>query len=168
MRNSPLRRSDMIRIDLKIVPLIAHIASQANIVRQESLAIDASFEKKRKQADTALKMCVYSIYSSITPVLKPRLCSSSDDSAQSTSTNKSRLRVLQAREQLLQDLFSEAQNKISDLSADEGRYVQLLQGIIVEVRYSMNEQFTLMLKRFICQGNVTNPRTRSHHTRTKS
>jgi hypothetical protein len=39
--------------------LIAHIALKAKIVRQESLAIDANFEKKRKQADTALKMCVF-------------------------------------------------------------------------------------------------------------
>ena len=29
---------------------------QAKIVRQESLAIDANFEKKRKQAETNLKM----------------------------------------------------------------------------------------------------------------
>jgi V-type H+-transporting ATPase subunit E len=43
--------------------------------------------------------------------------------------------VLQAREQLLQDLFSEARIKIADLSSDEGRYVQLLEGIVVEVRY---------------------------------
>lgn len=43
--------------------------------------------------------------------------------------------MLQAREQLLQDLFSEARSRISDLSADEGRYVQLLQGTVLEVRY---------------------------------
>jgi len=43
--------------------------------------------------------------------------------------------VLQAREQLLQDLFSEARSRISELSADEGRYVQLLQGTVLEVRY---------------------------------
>lgn len=54
-------------------------------------------------------------------------------SAQSTSTNKSRLRVLQTREQLLQDLFTDARGKISELSSEEGRYSQLLEGIIVEV-----------------------------------
>ena len=31
---------------------------QAKIVRQESLAIDAQFDKKRKQAETGWKMCV--------------------------------------------------------------------------------------------------------------
>lgn len=100
-------------------------------MRQESLAIDASFDKKRKQADTALKMCAF-----IDLLYQPELIlehSSISLSAQSTSTNKSRLRVLQAREQLLQDLFTESREKISDLSADEGRYAQLLEGIIVEV-----------------------------------
>jgi len=94
--------------ELKIKADEEFAIEKAKIVRQESLAIDASFEKRRKQADTALKI------------------------AQSTSTNKSRLRVLQAREQLLQDLFSEARGRISDLSAEEGRYVQLLQGIVLE------------------------------------
>jgi hypothetical protein len=42
-----------------LTALVAHVTSQAKIVRQESLAIDANFEKKRKQADTALKMCIY-------------------------------------------------------------------------------------------------------------
>jgi len=77
-------------------------------VRQESLAIDANFEKKRKQAEVALKI------------------------AQSTSTNKSRLRVLQAREQLLQDLFSEAREKIVGLSSSTGSYSQFLESLIVE------------------------------------
>ncbi|KAF8331395.1 uncharacterized protein EI90DRAFT_2920395 [Cantharellus anzutake] len=81
---------------------------KAKIVRQESLAIDSNFEKKHKQAETSLKI------------------------AQSTSTNKSRLRVLQAREELLQDLFTEARSRIASLSADEGKYSQLLEGIVVE------------------------------------
>lgn len=102
-------------------------------MRQESLAIDANFEKKRKQADTALKMYMFQS----TQILSCAHFASPlfDDSSQSTSTNKSRLRVLQAREQLLQDLFSEARIKISDLPTDEGRYTQLLEGIVVEVRH---------------------------------
>jgi len=55
-------------------------------------------------------------------------------SAQSTQTNKSRLRLLQAREEHLQDLFSAARSKIITLSEDEGKYLQLLEGIIVQVR----------------------------------
>ncbi|KAF8308270.1 ATPase V1/A1 complex subunit E [Clavulina sp. PMI_390] len=94
--------------ELKIKADEEFAIEKAKIVRQESLAIDANFEKKRKQADTALKI------------------------AQSTSTNKSRLRVLQTREQLLQDLFGEARGKISELSANEGQYAQLLESLITE------------------------------------
>lgn len=55
-------------------------------------------------------------------------------SKQSTQTNKSRLRLLQAREQHLQDLFSTAREQVTVLSKDEGRYTQLLEGVIVQVR----------------------------------
>ncbi|KZS90078.1 ATPase V1/A1 complex subunit E [Sistotremastrum niveocremeum HHB9708] len=81
---------------------------KAKLVKQESTAIDAQFEKKKKGAEIALKI------------------------KQSTQTNKSRLRLLQAREQYLQDLFSTARDQISVLSKDEGRYLQLLEGVIVQ------------------------------------
>jgi len=81
---------------------------KAKIFREESQAIDANFEKKRKAAETALKI------------------------AQSTQTNKSRLRLLQSREQHLQDLFSTTRVEILKLSEDEGKYVQLLQSSILQ------------------------------------
>ncbi|KAG8982427.1 hypothetical protein FRB90_006819, partial [Tulasnella sp. 427] len=84
------------------------VAYQARIVRQETNAIDAAFEKKKKQAETSQKI------------------------AQSTLTNKSRLRLLQAREQHLQDLFSEARAGLLKLPEDQGRYTQVLESSILE------------------------------------
>jgi len=81
---------------------------KAKIVKQESLSIDASFEKKRKGAEVAQKI------------------------AQSTQTNKSRLKLLQAREQYLQDLFAAARAQLVTISGDRGRYVQLLEGLILQ------------------------------------
>ncbi|MCV2423711.1 V-type proton ATPase subunit E, partial [Paucibacter sp. DJ4R-1] len=68
---------------------------KAKIVRAETLAIDAEYAKKRKQAETAIKI------------------------AQSTQTNKSRLKLLHAREQHLSDLFVAARNQLLELSKDE-------------------------------------------------
>jgi V-type H+-transporting ATPase subunit E len=54
------------------------------------------------------------------------------DSLQSTLTNKSRLRLLHRREEHLQDLFALARAQIADLADDEARYVQFLEGVIVQ------------------------------------
>lgn len=54
-------------------------------------------------------------------------------SAQSTLTNKSRLRLLQQREQHLQDLFSDAKERLVKLSEDQAKYSQLLESSILEV-----------------------------------
>jgi len=88
---------------------------KAKIVRQESQAIDAGFEKKIKGTETTRKI------------------------AQSTQTNKSRLRLLQARDECLADLFATARNQILELSSDEGRYVQLLEGIITQGLLQIHE-----------------------------
>jgi len=81
---------------------------KAKLVKQEQQAIDAQYEKKRKGAEVAQKI------------------------AQSTLTNKSRLKLLQQREEHLQDLFSTARTQLSELAQDEGRYVQFLEGALVQ------------------------------------
>ncbi|THH07151.1 hypothetical protein EW146_g9407 [Bondarzewia mesenterica] len=81
---------------------------KAKLVKQEQQAIDSQYEKKRKGAETAQKI------------------------AQSTLTNKSRLKLLHRREEHLQDLFSTARSAIVELAVDEGRYVQFLEGVIVQ------------------------------------
>jgi V-type H+-transporting ATPase subunit E len=47
-------------------------------------------------------------------------------------TNKSRLKLLHRREEHLQDLFSIARSSLLTLAKDEGRYIQFLEGVIVQ------------------------------------
>jgi V-type H+-transporting ATPase subunit E len=47
-------------------------------------------------------------------------------------TNKSRLRLLHRREEHLQNLFTSARAQIARLADDEARYVQLLEGVLVQ------------------------------------
>ncbi|KAK0194923.1 ATPase V1/A1 complex subunit E [Armillaria mellea] len=79
---------------------------KAKLVKQEQQAIDAQYEKKRKGAEVAQKI------------------------AQSTLTNKSRLKLLHQREQHLQELFSTSRALVLTLAKDDGRYVQFLEGFI--------------------------------------
>ncbi|EPQ31413.1 uncharacterized protein PFL1_00748 [Pseudozyma flocculosa PF-1] len=81
---------------------------KAKIVRQEAINIDSQYEKKKKQAETAQKI------------------------AQSTQTNKSRLKVLQTREQHLQTLFDQAKERLSGLTDDQEAYKKLLQNLILQ------------------------------------
>ncbi|BEI82507.1 hypothetical protein CcaverHIS002_0303750 [Cutaneotrichosporon cavernicola] len=81
---------------------------KAKIVRQEQLAIDAQYEKKRKQAEVGWKI------------------------AQSTALNQSRLEVLRKREEQLQELFDEANNKVKDLAEGKG-YPKAMSLLITEV-----------------------------------
>jgi len=53
-------------------------------------------------------------------------------SAQSNLTNKSRLKLLQRREEQLQELFSISRSSIVTFAEDEGRYSQFLEGAIVQ------------------------------------
>ncbi|CAL1710805.1 unnamed protein product [Somion occarium] len=88
---------------------------KAKLVKQDQQAIDLQYEKKRKGAETAQKI------------------------AQSTLTNKSRLKLLQQREEHLQDLFETARESILDLAANEGQYVQFLEGVIVQALLQLLE-----------------------------
>ncbi|KAL5504971.1 VMA4 [Sanghuangporus vaninii] len=81
---------------------------KAKLVKQAQQNIDAQYEKKRKQAEVAQKI------------------------AQSTQLNKSRLRLLQRREEHLEELFEEAREELLALSKDEGRYAQLIEGIVLQ------------------------------------
>jgi len=82
---------------------------KAKIVRQETAAIDAQFDKKRKQAEVGWKI------------------------ASSTALNQSRLQVLRAREEHLQSIFEEATKKTKDLKNDQGKYTKVLEDLILEV-----------------------------------
>lgn len=97
-------------------------------MKQEQQAIDAQFEKKLKGAEVAQKMSVYL-------VLIPSCTNHLTRSAQSTLTNKSRLKLLHRREEHLQDLFAAARSSLlslSDASENSGRYAQFLEGVITQ------------------------------------
>jgi len=87
---------------------------KAKLVKQEQQAIDAQFEKKRKAAETAQKI------------------------AQSTITNKSRLRLLNKREEILQEIFSAVREPETPLYKTPG-YSQFLEGVLTESYLSILE-----------------------------
>ncbi|KAJ3286727.1 V-ATPase V1 sector subunit E [Borealophlyctis nickersoniae] len=89
---------------------------KAKIVRQETVAIDTFFEKKKKQAETQRKI------------------------AQSNHINKNRLRVLQARQQVFQDLLAEARTHLVKISQDKEKYHALLKDLILQALYQLMEK----------------------------
>ncbi|KAG9292239.1 hypothetical protein G9A89_023959 [Geosiphon pyriformis] len=97
---------------------------KAKLVRQESINIEAAFQRKIKQAQIQKKI------------------------AQSNYINKSRLKVLQARHQKLEDLFAEARSKLHDVGNDQERYRKLLSGLILQGLFQvMDENVSLIVKK---------------------
>lgn len=88
---------------------------KAKIVRSESINIDSTIEKKKKQAEVQRKV------------------------AGSTMKNKSRLAILQSRQQLLNDLFEETSNRLKDVPNDKAKYQQLLKDLILQGLYQLME-----------------------------
>jgi V-type H+-transporting ATPase subunit E len=80
---------------------------KAKLVKQEQQAIDAQYEKKRKSAEVAQKI------------------------AQSTITNKCRLKLLHKREEVLQQIFAAVREPATPLYKTNG-YVQFLEGVLTE------------------------------------
>lgn len=88
---------------------------KSKLVRQESSSIDKTYEKKFKQA------------------------SMSQQITRSTMANKTRLRVLSARQELLDDLFEQARGKVGDVTKDKGKYQTVLKGLALEGLYALGE-----------------------------
>jgi V-type H+-transporting ATPase subunit E len=88
---------------------------KSKLVRQETSSIDAAYEKKFKVA------------------------SMSQQITRSTVANKSRLRILSARQELLDGLFEQAQKRLADASKDKTKYQQLLKNLLLEGLYALNE-----------------------------
>jgi V-type H+-transporting ATPase subunit E len=88
---------------------------KSKLVRQETAAIDSSYEKKFKQAGMSQQI------------------------TRSTVSNKSRIRVLSARQELLDELFEGARKKLSDVPKDKKKYAELLKELILEGLYDLNE-----------------------------
>ncbi|KAF2839806.1 ATPase, V1/A1 complex, subunit E [Patellaria atrata CBS 101060] len=88
---------------------------KSKLVRQETAAIDSSYEKKFKQA------------------------SMSQQITRSTVANKTRLKVLSARQELLNDLFEQARKRLGDHTKDKSKYQEILKNLILEGLYALNE-----------------------------
>ncbi|KAK3335698.1 ATPase, V1/A1 complex, subunit E [Cercophora scortea] len=88
---------------------------KTKLVRQEKDAIDTTYAKKFKQAQMSQQI------------------------TRSTVANKTRLKVLAARQELLDGIFEAATQKLGDVAKDEARYERVLKGLILEGFYAMAE-----------------------------
>jgi len=88
---------------------------KSKLVRQETASIDSSYEKKFKQA------------------------SMSQQITRSTVANKSRLRILSARQELLDKLFEDAGKKLADVTKNQDKYQTILKNLILEGAYALGE-----------------------------
>ncbi|KAI9787902.1 MAG: V-ATPase V1 sector subunit E [Peltula sp. TS41687] len=92
---------------------------KSKLVRQETSSIDQAYEKKFKQA------------------------SMSQQITRSTLANKTRLKVLGARQELLDDLFERARKRLVDATTkdqEQERYESVLKDLILEGAYALNEK----------------------------
>jgi V-type H+-transporting ATPase subunit E len=89
---------------------------KSNIVRSETASIDQSYEKKYKKAELSQQI------------------------VKSTVANQVRLKVLAAKEDLLQQVFDEAASKLKSVTSDKSKYETLLSGLIQEGLYALMEE----------------------------
>ncbi len=89
---------------------------KSKLVREEIASMDSSYEKKFKQA------------------------SMSQQITRSTMANKTRIKVLSARQELLDNLFEEARKKLSDTGSKSKDYEEVLKGLILEGMYMLAEK----------------------------
>ena len=89
---------------------------KSKLVQQETSAIDQQYEKKLKQAAMSQQI------------------------TRSTLANKTRLKVLSARQGLLDDLFERARSKLSEYTKDKAKYQGTLKNLILEGAYALSEE----------------------------
>ena len=88
---------------------------KSKLVRQETSSIDSQYAKKHKQA------------------------SMSQQITRSTLANKTRIKVLSARQELLDELFEKARDRLASYSEDNGKYETMCKGLVLEGLYALNE-----------------------------
>ncbi|KAL3422315.1 V-type proton ATPase subunit E 2 [Phlyctema vagabunda] len=88
---------------------------KSKLVRQETASIDTQYEKKFKQATMSQQI------------------------TRSTVANKTRLKVLSARQELLDTIFEAAQKKLGDATKDDTKYTEICKNLILEGLYALNE-----------------------------
>ena len=60
--------------------------------------------------------------------------------AASNITNKSRLRILNARQQVLDSIFEDARKRLTDIQKDQKKYEETLKNLILEAMYALMEK----------------------------
>ena len=93
-----------------------HAIEKSKLVRSETSSIDALYAKKFKAA------------------------SMSQQITRSTLANKVRIKVLSARQELLDELFEKARGRLGEVVKDKGRYEEMCKGLILEGCYALNEE----------------------------
>ncbi|KAM0124169.1 hypothetical protein ACHAPC_008213 [Botrytis cinerea] len=88
---------------------------KSKLVRQETSSIDTQYEKKFKTARMSQQI------------------------TQSTVANKTRLKVLSARQELLDGIFEQAQGKLKEATNDKGKYTEILKNLLLEGMYALDE-----------------------------
>jgi len=89
---------------------------KGKIVRQEAINLDGVYEKKRKQVEVQRKIAI------------------------SNQTNVARLKVLQKREDFLNQVFEEARSKLTGISDDKEKYKELLRDLILQAFFSLMDK----------------------------
>ncbi|ESZ91482.1 vacuolar ATP synthase subunit E [Sclerotinia borealis F-4128] len=89
---------------------------KSKLVRQETSSIDTQYEKKFKTARMSQQI------------------------TQSTVANKTRLKVLSARQELLDGIFEQAQGKLKEATSDKGKYTEIMKNLLLEGMYALNEE----------------------------
>ncbi|KAF7898687.1 hypothetical protein EAF00_005133 [Botryotinia globosa] len=88
---------------------------KSKLVRQETSSIDTQYEKKFKTARMSQQI------------------------TQSTVANKTRLKVLSARQELLDGIFEQVQGRLKEATNDKGKYTEILKNLLLEGMYALNE-----------------------------
>ncbi|KAK6355388.1 V-ATPase V1 sector subunit E [Orbilia brochopaga] len=88
---------------------------KSRLVRSETVAIDTQYERKHKQAELSQQI------------------------ARSNVTNKTRLKVLSVRQELLNNIFDDARKKLSQITGRKDEYGRVLEGLILEGAYALAE-----------------------------
>ncbi|TKA79619.1 hypothetical protein B0A49_00966 [Cryomyces minteri] len=89
---------------------------KSKLVRGETAEIDKQYEKKFKQAGMSQQI------------------------TKSTVANKTRIKVLSARQELLDKLFQQAQEQLSSRTSDASAYQGICKNLILEGLYALNEK----------------------------
>ncbi|KAI9697396.1 MAG: V-ATPase V1 sector subunit E [Candelina mexicana] len=89
---------------------------KSKLVRQETASIDKTYDKKFKQAAMSQQI------------------------TRSTASNKTRLKVLSARQELLDELFEQARGKLARYADDENQYQTICKNLVLEGLYALGEE----------------------------